>query len=81
MPVSKATGVAYLYFNAGKIQNQGVEISANGTLVKTSDIEFKVNANWSLNRNKVLELAEGIENWQIASYGNNQQVNHEKLLH
>lgn len=71
MPVSKATGVAYLYFNAGKIQNQGVEISANGTLVKTSDFEFKVNANWSLNRNKVLELADGIDNWQIASYGNN----------
>ena len=69
MPVTKATGVSYMYFNAGKIQNQGVEISASGTIVKTSDIEFKINANWSLNRNKVLELAEGIDNWQLASYG------------
>ena len=68
MPVSKATGVDYLYFNAGKIQNWGVEVSASGTLVKTRSIEFKLNANWSLNRNKVLELAEGIDNWQIASY-------------
>ena len=69
MPVSKATGVSYLYFNAGKIQNQGVEITASGTIVKTSNIEFKLNANWSLNRNKVIELAEGLDNWQIASYG------------
>lgn len=68
MPVSLTTGVRRLYFNAGKIQNQGVEISAVGTLVKTSDFEFKVNANWSLNRNKVLELVEGIDNWQVASY-------------
>ena len=69
IPVSKATGVSYLFLNAGKIQNWGVEIAASGTLVKTSDIEFKLNANWSLNRNKVLELSEGIDIWQIASYG------------
>ena len=68
IPVSKSTGVGYLYFNAGKIQNQGVEIAVNGTVVKTNDIEFKLNANWSLNRNEVLELAEGIDNWQLASY-------------
>ena len=68
MPVSKATGVEFLYFNAGKIRNHGVEISVNGTVVKTSDIEFKVNANWSLNRNEVLELADGLDNWQIAAY-------------
>ena len=68
MPVSKATGVNYLYFNAGKIQNQGVEIAATGTVVKTRDIEFKLNANWSFNRNKVLELAKGIDNWLLASY-------------
>ena len=68
MPVSKAGGVECIYFNAGKIRNHGVEISMNGTVVKTSDIEFKVNANWSLNRNKVLELADGLDNWQIAAY-------------
>lgn len=68
IPVSESTGAGYLYFNAGKVQNQGVEIAVNGSIVKTSDIELKLNANWSLNRNKVLELAEGIDNWQLASY-------------
>ena len=68
MPVTRATGVEFLFFNAGKIQNQGVEIAATGTVVKTTDIEFKINANWSLNRNEVLELAEGLDNWQIAAY-------------
>ena len=69
MPVSKATGVSYLYFNAGEVLNHGVEISASATVVKKSDFEFKLNANWSLNRNKVLELSEGVDIWQIASYG------------
>lgn len=68
MPVSKVTGMNYLYFNAGKIRNQGVEIAVTGTLVRTKDIELKLNANWSFNRNKVLELAKGIDNWLLASY-------------
>ncbi len=69
MPVSESSGAGYLYFNAGKIRNYGVEIAASGTLVKTNDVELKLNANWSLNRNKVLELAPGLDNWEVASYG------------
>ena len=70
MPVSKATGMTYLYFNAGKIQNWGIEIAASGTILKKRGVELKLNANWSFNRNKVLELAENIDNWQLAYYSN-----------
>ena len=68
MPISSATGASYVFTNAGSILNQGVEISALGTLIRTKDITWTVNANWSFNRNKVLELGEGIDYWQIAQY-------------
>ena len=68
MPVSAASGMTRVFTNAGSILNHGVEVSARGTLVRTKDITWTVNANWSLNRNKVLELGEGIDYWQIAQY-------------
>ena len=68
MPVSAATGVDNVFTNAGSIRNQGIEIAATGTLIRTKDIRWTVNANWSMNRNKVLELGEGIDFWQVSQY-------------
>lgn len=68
MPVSAATGMTRVFTNAGSILNHGVEISARGTIVRTKDITWNINANWSLNRNKILELGEGIDYWQISQY-------------
>ena len=68
MPVSQATGMSSVVVNAGKVRNHGVEIAVSGTLIKTADINWRVYANWALNRNKVLELGEGIDNWSIGGY-------------
>ena len=68
MPVSSATGVSSVFTNAGSIRNQGVEIAATGTIIRTKDIRWTVNANWSMNRNKVLELGDGIDFWQVSQY-------------
>ena len=68
MPVSAASGMTRVFTNAGSILNHGVEVSARGTLVRTKDITWTVNANWSLNRNKILALGEGIDYWQVAQY-------------
>ena len=69
MPVSAASGMTSVYTNAGSIRNHGFEIQATGTIIRTKDIRWNVTANWSINRNKVLELGEGIDFWQIASRG------------
>jgi len=69
MPVSYATGVSAIYTNAGSIRNRGVELSLEGTVIKTRDFQWKLAANWSLNRNTVLKLGEGIDSWIVASYG------------
>ncbi|MBQ7268774.1 MAG: SusC/RagA family TonB-linked outer membrane protein [Bacteroidales bacterium] len=68
MPVSYANGVNYMYVNAGSIRNRGVELSATGTLVKTRDIQWKLGINYTMNRNTVVSLGEGIDSWIIASY-------------
>ena len=69
MPVSTSAGVSKVYTNAGSIRNQGFEIQAIGTIIRTKDIRWNVTANWSINRNKILELGEGIDYWQIAGRG------------
>ena len=68
MPVSVANGVSSLYINAGSIRNRGVEASITGTLIKTRDIQWKVGANFTLNRNTVVSLGEGIDSWIVAWY-------------
>ena len=68
MPVSYANGVNYIYINAGSIRNKGVEASVNATLIKMRDLQWKVGANFTSNRNTVVSLGEGIDSWIVASY-------------
>ena len=69
MPVSASTGMTSVFTNAGSIRNQGFEIQAIGTIIRTKDIRWNITANWSINRNKILELGDGIDFWQIATRG------------
>ena len=68
MPVSYANGVNFMYVNAGSIRNRGIEMTLGGTLVKTRDLQWKVAANYTMNKNTVVSLGEGIDSWIIASY-------------
>jgi len=65
--VSSATGTYFKYVNAGQIDNNGVELSAYFTPVKTSDFQWDVNVNWSRNRNTVVELFGDSESLLLAS--------------
>ena len=68
MPVSYANGVNYVYVNAGSICNRGIEASISGTVIKTRDLQWKIGANVTHNRNLVLSLGEGIDSWIVAQY-------------
>lgn len=63
IPVATApgTGFTQITLNAGQIQNKGVELSVNGTPVKSSNFSWKVMLNFSANRNKVLEIYPGLK--------------------
>ena len=66
--ISKASGYNTRILNAGKITNQGVEISISGTPVKLpGGFSWDVSLNWARNRNKVIELAEGLTTYTLAT--------------
>jgi outer membrane protein len=45
--------------NAGLITNKGVEVTFRMVPVRTKDINWEINGNWSLNKNKLNELQNG----------------------
>jgi TonB-linked SusC/RagA family outer membrane protein len=66
--ISKASGYNTRILNAGKITNKGVEISISGTPVKLpGGFSWDVSLNWARNRNKVVELAEGLTTYTLAT--------------
>jgi len=67
VPVTTATGYATKVVNAGEIQNVGFEVAANLTPVRTKDFTWDIGVTWAKNINEVIELDEGITNFQLAS--------------
>lgn len=59
--LSRTSGFATIPQNVGKMENRGVEIELNATVLKTRDFAWNVNANFTYNRNRVLKLADGDE--------------------
>lgn len=72
--ISTATGYNAKYINAGDVQNQGIELTAYGSPVKTGPFTWTMNVNWTRNRNKVKELFE-IDNLQLASLQGGVSIN------
>ncbi len=66
-PVSRATGYALKYINAGDVENKGVEVSIFVRPIHTTDFDWKIDLNWARNRNKVLDLG-GIDNLQLGTF-------------
>ncbi|RZM26650.1 MAG: SusC/RagA family TonB-linked outer membrane protein, partial [Pedobacter sp.] len=56
IPQAASTGFNFIYANAGAIQNKGVEVDLSYNFPVVKDWNFSVDANWTRNRNKVLNL-------------------------
>ena len=59
------------YVNAGNIENKGFEAVVSITPVLNNNFSWKTSFNGSLNRNKVLELAEGLGYFSFGGGGSN----------
>jgi iron complex outermembrane receptor protein len=66
LPVAQEAGIGSRLVNAGKILNRGVEVLLSGTPIKTSKVQWNTSFNFSRNRNKILELADGIDTYQLS---------------
>ncbi len=60
-PISLTTGFANKLENGGKVQTRGLEASIIGFAINKTNFKWKVSANYSTYRSKVLELPEGVD--------------------
>lgn len=68
IPISAASGYTAKTINAGRIDNKGIEILLGLTPIKTADFRWDVTINFAKNNNTVVELAEGIERFELGGY-------------
>ncbi len=78
--ISNASGSSFKFVNAGEVSNKGVEIMLNATPVKIKDFNWDININWAKNKSKVVSLAEGVDNLQLADLQGGVTINARKGL-
>jgi TonB-linked SusC/RagA family outer membrane protein len=65
-PVDRASGFNAAIINAGLVRNKGIEVQVNGSPFKNSGgFSWNINANYSANRNTVVELADSLFTYQM----------------
>ena len=67
MNTSYASGYRYQLINAGDIENRGVEVVLNTRPIEMKDFSWDLNLNFAKNSNKVKELANGVDEFELAS--------------
>lgn len=72
--VDRATGYSVAIFNAGRVDNKGIELSANGTVLQTKNFKWTLNGTFSANRNKIKELADSSVVLRTGALGGGQVV-------
>ncbi len=75
VPVSASTGYTFDLLNAGTMRNYGVELALGVDVIRKEDFNWHTDFNFSRNRNQVVELADGIDNYRLASAPFNATVN------
>lgn len=67
VPVSEAAGYPTIVTNVGEIENKGIELILTGNPVRTSNFRWDVLVNFTRNRNRVVDIAEGLDEFPIAT--------------
>lgn len=70
------TGESSYWKNMGALVNRGLELSADASIVRTSDFAFNVNANVTYNKNKITELYNGVTEYVNSTTGFKYMVGH-----
>jgi len=67
VPISASSGYGTKVTNAGQIDNSGIELLLGGSILKSkTGLNWDVTINWSKNQNEVVELAEGIDQYELS---------------
>ena len=69
--ISATSGYQSALLNVGEMDNRGIELLLTGSPVRSKNFSWNVSYNFAYNRNKVVELAPGLDQIQIAASVNN----------
>ena len=65
---SSTTGYTSRILNVGTVENHGIELSLNAAIFQSKDFEWNVGLNFARNRNKVVDLINGVQNIRLANF-------------
>jgi outer membrane receptor protein involved in Fe transport len=69
IPISAASGYTSKNINAGEIDNKGFEATLNLAIIQSAKgFNWNMNVNFAKNKNKVVSLAPGVEQYELGSY-------------
>tara|TARA_R110002049_G_scaffold33535_19_gene110464 strand:- start:1922 stop:5383 length:3462 start_codon:yes stop_codon:yes gene_type:complete len=68
LPVPNESGISSQLINAGNLQNSGVEVALDINIIDNDDFSWDVGFNFTKNRDKIIELAPGINEFRL--FGN-----------
>ena len=67
VPIAASSGYQSLLANFGLVENKGIELVATINPIRSKNFNWNINYTFTRNRNKVLELPEGLESIQFNS--------------
>lgn len=68
LPMDETSGYQRKMINAGNIENTGVELSVSGDIIDNpKGFNWSATLNFSKNKNKIVELYEGVDQYNIAT--------------
>ncbi len=69
-------GEGFRWDNIGTMINQGIEFSANADIIRTKHFNWNISGNASYNNNKITELYNGLNEYEISSTATKLVVGH-----
>jgi len=69
VPYNYTTGISSLYANVGGLLNQGLDITLGVDILRGRDYFLRFNTTFNWNAEKVTELFNGLDRWEMVGYG------------
>ena len=69
VPYNYTTGFSSLYANVGGLLNQGIDLTLGVDILRGKDYWLRASTTFNYNDEKVTELFNGLERWEMVGYG------------
>jgi hypothetical protein len=69
VPYNHTTGISSLYANVGGLLNQGIDITLGVDILRGPDYYLRFNKTFNWNSEKVTELFNNLDRWEMVGYG------------